>query len=153
MYDFGNSFHINLEELKAKPEAIIQGQKFRITVLTERLIRLEYSPSFIFNDLKTELVSCRNFDVTKFEKRGDDKFLEIETDYFLLSYIRESDFKGNGLSPTKNLSIKVKDSNAVWYYGHPEAKNYFGSNRTISPQVYPIISHPALFVGAIQKRS
>ena len=128
MYDFGNSFHINLEELKAKPEAIIQGQKFRITVLTERLIRLEYSPSFIFNDLKTELVSCRNFDVPKFEKRGDDKFLVIETDYFLLSYTRESDFKGNGLSPTKNLSIKVKDSNAVWYYGHPEAKNYFGSN-------------------------
>ena len=128
MYDFGNNFHVNLEELKSKPEAIIQGQKFRFTVLTERLIRLEFSPSFIFNDLKTELVSFRNFDVPKFEKRGDDRFLEIETDYFKLSYVKEEDFKGTKLSPTKNLRIEVKNTNTVWYYGHPEAKNYFGSN-------------------------
>lgn len=128
MYDFGKNFHVNLEELKSKPEAIIQGQKFRFTILTERLIRLEYSPSFIFNDLKTELVSFRDFDVPKFEKKGDDKFLEIETDYFILSYSLEQDFKGTVFSPTKNLSIKSKGNNAVWYYGHPEAKNYFGSN-------------------------
>ena len=128
MYDFGKSFHINLDQLKSKQDAVIQGQKYRITVLTERLVRLEYSPSFIFNDLKTELVSFRDFDVPKFEKRGDDKFLEVETDYFLLSYSLEEDFVGTKFSPTKNLSIKVKGNGAIWYYGHPEAKNYFGSN-------------------------
>ena len=66
MYDFGDVFHINLEDLKSKPEAIVMGQKYRITVLSERLLRLEYSPSFTFNDLKTEFVSFRNFDVPKF---------------------------------------------------------------------------------------
>ncbi len=128
MYDFGESFHINLEDLKAKPEAIIQGQKFRITILTERLVRLEYSPSFIFNDLKTELVSFRNFPVPKFEKKEDSRYLEVETEYFKLSYSKEESFKGSSISPTKNLSIKIKNTNVEWYYGHPEAKNYYGSN-------------------------
>lgn len=128
MYDFGTGFHVNLEELKSKPEAIIEGQKYRMTVLTERLIRLEFSPSFIFNDLKTELVSFRNFDVPKFEKKEDEHFLEIETDYFKLSYSKEQDFKGTTFSPTKNLRVEVKNTNVVWYYGHPEARNYFGSN-------------------------
>ena len=128
MYDFGNNFHINLDDLKAKDEAIILGQKYRFTVLTERLIRLEYSPSFIYNDLKTELVSFRNFDVPKFDKREDETYLEIETDYFKLSYSKEHPFKGTMFNPTKNLKIEVKGTPAVWYYGCAEAKNYYGSN-------------------------
>ena len=128
MYDFGNGFRINPDNLKAKPEAIIQGQKYRITILTERLVRLEYSSSFIFNDLKTELVSFRNFEVPKFEKKENDDFLEIETSYFKLSYAKETDFKASHFSPAKNLKIELKNKNFVWYYGHPEVKNYYGSN-------------------------
>ncbi len=128
MYDFGESFHIKLDDLKSKPESIIQGQKFRITILTERLVRLEYSPSFIFNDLKTELVSFRNFNVPKFEKKEDTRFLEVETEYFKLFYSKEEPFKGSSISPTKNFKLEVKGTNNVWYYGHPEAKNYYGSN-------------------------
>lgn len=128
MYDFGSSFHINLEELKSKPEAITLGQKYRITVLTERLVRIEYSKTSTFNDLKTELVCFRNFDVPKFEKKEDNQFLEIDTKYFKLSYSKNEDFKGSTFNSTKNLRIEVKDTNCVWYYGHPEAKNYFGSN-------------------------
>ena len=128
MYDFGNNFHIKLDDLKAKDDAIILGQKYRFTVLTERLIRLEYSPSFVYNDLKTEFVSFRNFDVPKFDKREDETYLEIETDYFKLSYSKEQPFKGSIFNPTKNLKIEVKGTNAVWYYGCAEAKNYYGSN-------------------------
>lgn len=128
MYDFGDVFHINLEDLKSKPEAIVMGQKYRITVLSERLLRLEYSPSFTFNDLKTEFVSFRNFDVPKFEKKEDETYLEIETNYFKLSYEKEKPFKAGMFNPSKNLKIEVKGTNAVWYYGCPEAKNYYGSN-------------------------
>ncbi len=128
MYDFGDNFHINLAELRSKPQAIIQGQKFRITILTERLVRLEYSPSSTFNDLKTELVSFRDFDVPKFSKKEDEQFLEVETSYFKLTYFKDLDFRGTRLNPTKTLRIEVKNTEAVWYYGHPEAKNYFGSN-------------------------
>ena len=136
MYDFGNSYHINLEELKSNPESVVQGQKYRFTVLTERLIRLEYSPSFIFNDLKTELVSFRNFEKPNFTKKEDEHFLEIETDYFKLSYNKESDFKGTFFNPSKNLRVEVKNTHNVWYYGHPEARNYFGSNISAEQEKY-----------------
>ena len=128
MYDFGKSFYVNLEELKSKNEAIVLGSKFRFTILTERLIRLEYSETSVFNDLKTELVSFRNFDVPKFKKIEDDKFLEIETDYYKLSYTKNEPFKGTAFSASKNLKIEIKNSEAIWYYDNPEAKNYYGSN-------------------------
>ena len=43
MYDLGNQFHIDLNNLKTRNTNVIQGQKYRISILTERLIRLEYS--------------------------------------------------------------------------------------------------------------
>ena len=60
MYDLGNHFHIDLNKLKSKPESIIKGQRFRITILTERLIRLEYSPTGVFNDFATEFAIFRD---------------------------------------------------------------------------------------------
>ena len=50
----------NLENLIANPKSIIKGEKYRITVLTERLIRLEYSPDGNFEDGKTEIITNRN---------------------------------------------------------------------------------------------
>lgn len=128
MYDFGDNYHIDLGELKSKDESIIKGQKYRFSILTERLIRLEYSPTSTFNDLKTELVSCRNFDPVKFSTTEDNTYLELETPYYKLSYIKESEFKGNALNPSKNLRIELKNGSFIWYYGNPEAKNYYGSN-------------------------
>ena len=39
---------IELEKLKSKEESVIKGQHYRISVLSERLLRLEYSPSGVF---------------------------------------------------------------------------------------------------------
>ena len=43
MYNLGDHFKINLENAKANSKSIIKGEKYRFTVLTERLVRLEYS--------------------------------------------------------------------------------------------------------------
>ena len=128
MYDFGDTYHINLNDLRSKEAAMILGTNFRITVLTERLIRLEFSPAGTFNDLKTELVSFRNFDVPVFSKKEDDTYLEVETSYFKLSYDKGTDFKGTMVNPSKNLRIEIKNTSVTWYYGCPEAKNFYGSN-------------------------
>lgn len=128
MYDFGNYFHLNTLDLLPKQDAVIKGQKYRITILTERLVRLEYSPTSIFNDYATELVQFRNFEVPQFTKKEDNSFLEIETKYFKLSYSKEQPFDGGKLNPSKNLSISLKDTNEVWTTEHKEARNYYGSN-------------------------
>lgn len=128
MYDFGRNFHLDMNKLKSKKEAVLQGQRYRITVLTERLIRLEYSPNGVFNDFATALVQCRDFDVPKFTKKEDNHYLELETEYFCLSYAKEEPFEGTRFNPICNLKVVLKESNAVWHYGHTEARNYFGSN-------------------------
>ena len=61
MYDLGDQFALDLSKAKADPGCIFSGEKYRITVLTERLLRLEYNENGVFEDSPTELVMCRNF--------------------------------------------------------------------------------------------
>lgn len=48
------------------PENIVAGQHYRITVLTQGLLRLEYSPDGVFEDRPTQTVLHRDFPKTNF---------------------------------------------------------------------------------------
>ena len=113
--------------LISSPEQIKKGEKYRITVLTERLIRLEYSPKGIFNDEQTRLVKYRNFPKANFEVQEDNKYLVIKTKYFSLSYTKERNFEGSKLMPMSNLKVDLLGTDHSWYYHHPEIKNYKGN--------------------------
>lgn len=128
MYDLGEQFHINGSQLNAKGESIIKGDRFRFTVLTERLIRLEYNIEGKFNDMATELVSFRNFSIPMYDIKSDETYLQISTKYFTLFYLKEMPFKGVPGNSMKNLRVQLNGTENIWYYGHPEARNYFGSN-------------------------
>ena len=126
-YDLGPSFHTNTSNLMSRPEATIQGERYRITVLTERLLRLEYSPTGQFNNYATQFVTNRNFSVPKYVKKEDDRALEIDTDYFTLSYVKNGEFYGGPITPDKNLRVYIKGKETKWCYKIIEAKNYFGN--------------------------
>ena len=87
--------------------AILKGQKYRITVLTERLLRLEYSPDGKFVDEKTELAINRNFPVPQFKVQQDGQFLQISTDYFILTYKKEAPFNAAKFAPDSNLKVTL----------------------------------------------
>ena len=87
MYDLGKQFHFNLDMAKANPSAIIKGNTYRFTILSERLIRIEYSSSGMFVDNPTQLALCRNFNLPKFDVNQDSKYLEISIKYFICSII------------------------------------------------------------------
>ena len=123
MYNLGDYFKIDCTKAKANEDAIIRGAKFRITILTERLIRLEYNENGIFEDLPTQIAWNRSFNVPNFSANNDSKFLEITTKYFKLIYNKEQPFLGSKLNPTSNLSIQLLNTNKIWYYGHPEVRN------------------------------
>ncbi len=124
MYDLGDQFALDLKKAVANPHSILVGDKYRITVLTERLVRLEYSPHGVFEDRPTELVFCRNFPQVDMNVVDHPNMVIIETKYFTLSYLKNAPFKGNNISKMANLKIELKGTDRVWYYGHPEAKNY-----------------------------
>lgn len=69
---------------------MIQGEHYRITVLTKSLVRLEYSPDGIFTDAPTQTVLNRNFPQVSFEVRETPEELEIRTEYFQLNYDKKN---------------------------------------------------------------
>lgn len=123
MYELGDCFKLDLNKSIANQECVFKGNKYRITVLTERVVRLEYNENGKFEDYPTELIWYRNFKKPQFTVKEDNRILNIKTKYFELNYIKEKNFDGGKVSPTKNLKIELSN-NKIWYYNHPEARNY-----------------------------
>lgn len=124
MYNLGEQFKIDHSRAMANPENIIRGKKYRITVLTERLLRLEYNESGAFNDEPTLFAWNRNFPKADFQKNEDGSTLEITTKYLRLTYTKEKSFASSRLNPTGSLKVNCIGTDAYWYYGHPEVRNY-----------------------------
>ena len=50
MYEIGDIFKFDLTKSTANKDCVFKGDKYRITVLTERLLRLEYNEDGIFEN-------------------------------------------------------------------------------------------------------
>ncbi|MFZ1412576.1 MAG: TIM-barrel domain-containing protein [Micropruina sp.] len=70
----------------AHPESMITGEHWRITVLTERLFRVEYSPSGQFEDRATQTVVNRQFPVPGFSVEHKGAGVEVSTPTVTLFY-------------------------------------------------------------------
>ncbi len=112
---------------QACPENMIQGEHYRITVLTKSLVRLEYSPDGIFTDAPTQTVLNRNFPQVSFDVRETPEELEIRTEYFQLNYDKK-EFTSHGLS-CYALGMPGGNRNA-WRYG-VKNENLKGTARTL----------------------
>ena len=119
MYNLGEHFKVDYEKIMPNPECIFQGKNYRFTLLSERLIRIEYRESGIFHDQPTELVRNRNFSKPEFTVKQDKNYLELTTSYFKLFYA-----KGHKINNSKNFHVEVLNTDRTWHYNHVEAKNY-----------------------------
>ena len=70
----------------SKKEAIIQGDCYRITMLTSALVRLEYNSEGVFEDRATQSVLNRDFPVPEFKVVEDEEELVIYTDSLEIHY-------------------------------------------------------------------
>ncbi len=119
---------VNIANGKAKGSFIFKGNKYRITVLSDVLLRLEYNEEGKFNDYPTLFAINRNFkNDPKIKVKEDEKFLNISNDYFIVEYTKEKPFEASKLVPDTNLRITLKNSDKVWYYNHPEVRNFKGT--------------------------
>jgi len=120
-------FKIDYNNSISNPKATFKGEKYRITILTERLIRFEYDTNGTFFDHPTELARFRNFPVPEFQVEEDDKNLVIQTKYFVLQYMKEKPFIGPKYAPDQFLKVGLMNSDKIWYFGHAEARNFGGT--------------------------
>ena len=140
MAELGEHFKVDYENLVSKPQAVFKGQFYRITVLSDLLVRLEFSEEGYFEDRATELVKFRNFSIPQLKVDQNERYLDITTKYFNLRYEKEKSFAGNKYSPDSILRIKLLDSsNKEWYYGHPEARNYLGIVSNLDKTTDPFV--------------
>ena len=146
--------------LLIKRAYMIIGNKYRITILTGRLIRLEYNEQGIFEDRITKTVVNRDFDKVSYELRRFGDQIEtgkkensqiqndpvensqnktIDTNNILSEFIEiETDdlvirYDEKSFS-AQGLSITLKETGSVWHYsityGNSD-ENLFGTARTL----------------------
>ena len=108
---------------KCRPDMIFQGSTYRISILTERLVRLEYNKNGVFFDALTEQVINRLYPPVELKITQDDRKLEIETKYFRLKYLKEKPFEGY------NLEVVLLNANKSWTPNNKEVRNFKTSGR------------------------
>ena len=106
--------------------SVIQGEKYRITLLTSSLVRLEYSDDGSFEDRATQAVLNRDFPTPVFRVKETTDEIAIYTDYLEIYYNREA-FSASG------LMIRVvgqRGAQGVWHYGETP-RDLKGTARTL----------------------
>ena len=115
--------------LPAKPEAkeanVVKGDKYRITVLTEGLLRLEYSEDGVFEDRATQTVLNRDFPETDYEVKETEEELVLVTKRLRLTYNRKA-FDPRGLM----VQVYGVGAGTTWHYGD-ELHDLKGTARTL----------------------
>ena len=120
----------------ANPAAVLAGDRWRITVLTDGLLRLEHlaeaSEDGAFEDRASSFAIHRDLPVPSFEVVQRPDVLEVVTDRLRLTYDRRP-FSPSGL--TVAVRGDVSDWHAVWRFGAPPmggaAGNLGGTARTL----------------------
>lgn len=123
MSDLGNHFIPNSSKGLTNPKMVFKGKTYRISILSDVLVRLEYDENGIFFDGLTELVENRNFPEFKFDVIEDANTLIVTTKYFRLQYLKEKPFLGSIFSPDSNLRINLLDTEKHWNYKDDEPRN------------------------------
>ena len=101
------AFNIEFDPI-ANPDAQIVCEQVRFTLLTERLLRMEYSPDGQFEDRPSQAFWIRRLPVPKYELREYEGRLKLETRYMLLEYALGQRFTAD------SLRITLKDSGETW---------------------------------------
>ncbi len=75
---------------KSREDAVIKGDKWRFTILTDSLVRIEYSEDGKFEDRATQVVIDRDFDVPKYTINEDrEDFIKITTEALEITYTKK----------------------------------------------------------------
>ena len=116
----------------ADSKAVVVSGNARFTMLTPRMIRIEYSPSGRFEDNATFAIVNRNLDVPKYSLREDKDFINISTAFLDLRYRKGSDPRETG-KEGDNLLVKVRfnGTETDWFPGKKDTLNLLGTCRTL----------------------
>jgi alpha-glucosidase (family GH31 glycosyl hydrolase) len=111
----------------ARPKSVLAGDHWRITVLLDGLLRLEWSDDGGFEDRASTFAVCRDHPTPVFTVNESDEQLEIITDRLHLSWDRRP-FSTAGLRVQVRGAISAH--RATWRWG-TKPRNLGGTGRTL----------------------
>ena len=105
---------------------MITGDNYRITVLTDRLVRFEYSKTGVFEDRKSFMVVNRDFPDISLSVQDGEESLLIDTGALLINYDKEP-FSSYG------LTVEITETGKKWNFGelYGDFSNLGGTARTL----------------------
>ncbi len=123
---------------KPAPEAVVQSGQARFTVLSARLIRMEYQAQGIFEDRPSQVFLLRRQPVPTFRVAHEAGELVIQTDALQLHYA-----EGQAFSEA-SLFIEMLGTPARWRYGMEQKENLLGTTRTLDMADGAVALEPGL---------
>ena len=119
---------------EASSDAIVLAGKARFTVLTPRLVRMEWVEDASFEDRATLGVVNRNLDVPEFSVKKSKSKVVIKTSGLTLSYTGQEKFSSENLSVSFTMadpSAKKGIRTVTWTPGMDDYANLLGTVRTL----------------------
>ena len=130
MYDLGSKMKLDTSKAVANGKHVYVGKKYRITLLSESLIRFEYSENGKFNDNLTTIVKNRQFPEPRYIHTADDTWLHFETKFFSMDYVKETPFN------SKTLTVRMNHASEFpWSIGQKEVRNFKGTSNSIDNSI------------------
>ena len=109
----------------ALPQNTVSGEKYRFTVLTPSLIRMEYSARGVFEDRASQCVFFRDFPANTFSKECANGLLTVETENLVLTYRENAAFSEDTLC----IRLKLEPA-STWRFGE-DFEDLGGTTKTL----------------------
>ncbi len=111
----------------AYPEAQVVVGNARFTVLTDRLVRMEWSESGRFEDNASLAIVNRRLPVPEYDVKPSGDGVQIRTSSLTLKYDGGGKFNADNLS----VSFRMNGRTVVWKPGMEDKANLMGTSRTL----------------------
>lgn len=109
-------------------QSMIVGSCYRFSLLTARLVRMEYDPDGVFEDRPTQMAVNRSFPPVEYAVYETDQHLEIITDALNIFYDK-------GPFTVHSLQVKVRSEccgiYCTWNYSEPVMEGLGGTAQTL----------------------
>lgn len=115
------------ENPTARKEAQVICSNARFTVLTDRLVRMEWSENGVFEDNATLAIVNRDLEVPQFSVKKAGEGVRIKTKSLTLEYDGSGRFNESNLS----VSFRMKGKTVTWHPGMDDSGNLMGTARTL----------------------
>jgi len=108
--------------------SVVKGKQYRFTILTPRLVRMEYASDGVFEDRPTQIVLNRNFKTPHFTVWETENEIVIDTEWLSILYDKKEFWMGG-------LSVKVRSESSgiysTWRFSEPVQEGLWGTARTL----------------------